>query len=369
MTQNRQIFLSLVRSSLWGTPAEIPADTDWNEMMILAVRQTLAVLLSEAVQKLPDDRKPSSDIISQLFGLRVRNIKAHALINRKLVETVTLLNTNGIRTVLLKGQGLARNYQDPLLRQCGDIDLYVGDADYRRAHDVAVEAFGSHPDDSESVKHYHLNNGGVTVELHRIAESLPGRNIDRRFQRWSLAHLLGDGLRKVEIEGAEVYLPPYGFDPVYVMNHAWHHFMNGGIGLRQVCDWTMYLHRYHKHVDVEELERTLHSFRLVKAWHLFAGIAVRHLGLPAEECPLYSGKYPELSDRMLDMILNEGNFGKDSDWHKSHRPEGYSKGKLHSLKWRTKRFIDNLKIDAGASARYYVAFLATGISSYFKGLR
>ena len=370
MTKNREIFLSLVRSSLWGTVcADIPSDPDWDEIMTLAVRQTLAVLISDAVQSLPADRKPSSDIISHLFGLSVSNIRTHALINRKLAETVGVMKQNGIRTVLFKGQGLAQNYLNPLLRQCGDIDLYVGDAQYKRSYEVAVEAFGSHADDSESIKHYHLNNGGVTVELHRIAESLPGRAVNRRFQEWSLKHLHGDRLRKVTIDGAEVLLPPFDFDPVYVMNHAWHHFMNGGIGLRQVCDWTLYLHHYHQHINPAELEQTLRSFRILKAWHLFAGIAVRHLGLPSEECPLYCDKYSKLSDKVLEMILDEGNFGRNSDWRKSRRPEGYSTGKLHSLKWRTKRFLDGLKIDAAASTRYYIAFLQAGISAYIKGLK
>ena len=34
-----QLFFSIQRAVLWGTPAEVPADTDWQGVLNLAARQ------------------------------------------------------------------------------------------------------------------------------------------------------------------------------------------------------------------------------------------------------------------------------------------------------------------------------------------
>ena len=370
MTTARNTLLSLVRSALWGTPAyAVSPDTDWIKVYTLASQQTLTGLLAAAVQKLPQELKPDVSVIRQLQVFMIRNIQAHELISRNLALAVGLLRSNGIDSVLFKGHGLALNYPDPMSRQCGDIDLYVGKEAASKAAELCLASFGEGEHDAESSKHFHFDNEGVSIEIHKIAENLPGHSEDRRYQEWTVRHLTGPDCRTVEIAGTDVKLPPVPFDAIYIMNHAWHHFVNGGIGLRQLCDWTVYLHKFHKDIDAVQLKEDLMSFGLLKVWYFFSYIAVNHLGLPESECPLYNDKYAGTSEKVLEVIWNEGNFGRHSKAVKTPRPKGYAAGKLYSFRNITKRFFSIFGVYPSYMHKSWVMFFTSGIYHYFKGLK
>ena len=370
MDRTSRDFLSLVRSALWETVPDVhPSSEEWPAILRLASQQTVMGLVADAGSRLSEESRPSPELWQRLHGFRVSNIRSHALLNTRLAEVLEIFRSAGLRPVLFKGQGLASNYPDPTARQCGDLDIYIGEDDYLKACKVAMTAFGSHECDAESKKHYHLRFEGVDVEVHRIAESLPGRNADRRWQAWTRRHLHGSGLRRIEIEGTPVDVPPVDFDAVYVLNHTWHHFVNGGIGLRQVCDWVMYLHRFHGSINVKSLEKDLKDFNLLKVWKTFAYIAVYFLGLPEDECPLYEDCNADLAAKVMDRILAEGNFGRYYEGRKAPRPEAYTAGKLHSFKITTGRYMKLYPLFPSIALGYYMHFLAGGIYHYFKGLR
>lgn len=363
-------FLSLVRSALWGMEPDVrPSADEWPLILRMASQQTVMGLVSDAVAKLPADRRPAPELWLKLHQFRVSNIRSHALLNTRLAEVLDLFRSAGLRPVLFKGQGLAANYPDPTARQCGDLDIYIGEDDYLKACEVAIKAFGAHDCDAESKKHYHLRFGEVDVEVHRIAESLPGFKADRKYQEWTRRQLLESELRQVEINGISVDVPPVAFDAIYILNHTWHHFVNGGIGLRQVCDWTMYLHRFHDCIDIRTLEQDLRDFSLLKVWKTFAYIAVNYLGLPQEECPLYEEGHEHLADKVLDRILSEGNFGRYYEGRNTPRPEAYTAGKLHSFRITTGRYLQLFPLFPGIALRYYGHFIASGVYHYFKGLK
>lgn len=376
MRKEHEILFSLLRSALWGAPVknlageakEEAGEIPWNEILSDAKKQTVLGLVCDAVQSIPKDCQPPADILTRLISFRVLSIKTHSMLNARLAEVLDILRNEGIEPILFKGQGLAGNYPEPTARQCGDIDLYVGGPDYEKACQIAIRYFGEHEHDSESIKHYHLKYKEVDVELHRIAESLPGFFANRNYQQWTLNHLHGPDLRRVQIGDAQVNLPPHQFDCIYILNHLWHHFINGGIGLRQVCDWAMYLHRFHKDIDTKTLEKDLRAFRLRKVWELFSDIAVRYLGLPAQECPLYKGKISKRSETVLEMIFEEGNFGKFSEHRSTPRPAGYTAGKLHSLKLSLGRYFRLLRVFPIEAFRCFFHYFINGVYHYFRGL-
>lgn len=345
MTESQSFLLTLVRMALWGGEESLPADLpDWQEVLALAKKQTLLGLVAEAVPMLPEGLQPDPQTKLQLHAAAMRIMSSHALLNRKVADIKTRMDSYGIHTVLFKGQGVALNYPNPQSRQCGDIDLYVGEKNFARALELLNPETTKKASEYRFVKHFNIEEDGVEIEIHRIAEILPGFGHDRRFQRWTVDKLCGPAVRKVEIGGATVNLPPAEFDVLYIMNHAWHHFMTGGIGLRQLCDWSIQLHRYGRSVDVDALSNNLRSFGLIRAWKILSCVAVGYLGLPEDECPLYDASYAGKAAKVLDVIWLEGNFGHHSESRKTPRPKGHFAGKFHSFKKNTSRIIRILSI-------------------------
>ena len=366
MDDLRNILLSLIRSALWSRPAdEIDHLPDWDKVLGLADRQTVTGLVAYAIKYVPESFRPSERLIRELQFKAVRICQSHALLNRKLAETKRFLDSHGIHSVLFKGQGVALNYPEPTIRQCGDIDLYVGERNFQKV--LSLFKPGSSEDTFRFVKHFDFEDEGVHVEIHRIAERLPGRRTDRLFKEWTVRNLEESELRQENIGGEMINLPPVNFDALYIMNHIWHHFVNGGIGLRQLCDWTLYLHRFHGSIDKDRLAYDLDRFNLSVAWQILACIAVECLGLPEDECPLYDGKFRQKSDMIMEIIWSEGNFGKYAQKGIKPRPTGLIAGKLHSFRRNSSRYGKLIPISPCYMIHSWISYTITGIRNVFNG--
>lgn len=366
-------LLSLVRASLWRTPADdtpfTDAVTDWDDIGRLAMLQTVAPLAVEGAMTLPPHLRPPKEWLLKGFALVERNRHTHRLLDSCVAETFSRLTEAGITPVLLKGQAYARSYPDPTLRQCGDIDIYVGEDCYSQAYEVSRRA-GWESDDrfSPDAKHYSCHLRDVKVELHRRAAQLISRKADSLFHRWSVARLSA-GHQSITIGGERVAMPTPMFDVVFSFVHLFNHFLQGGIGLRQLCDWTMLLHTRASAIDRQELERLLKELRLLRAWRIFTPIAVDHLGLPQDECPLYSPRYGRKALMTLSFIMREGNFGRGKRQPSSKRPDSYLLGKAYSFVLGTSRLYSKLRIDPPTVMRFHAGFIRRGIARVLSDLK
>ncbi|MDE5813280.1 MAG: nucleotidyltransferase family protein [Muribaculaceae bacterium] len=364
-------LLALVRASLWQPPTEVSlfskVTVDWQKIARHALQQTVGCLVFEAALSLPKALQPPKDWIKKALAFLESNRRTQIQVDRCAAEAIAKLQNEGLAPIILKGQAYARAYPRPDMRQCGDIDLYVGEESYQQAYSVAQRLeWESEEIFNPEAKHYGCRLNGIRIELHRIAGQLPSRSADRRFQQWS-RNQLSSSKRVITIDGKDIPVPSPAFDIVFVFLHFYLHFLNGGIGLRHICDWTMLLHLHSKEIDINELERKLKDFRLMRGWKLFAPIAVEHLGLPESECPLYSKRDVSKSERILSTILREGNFGRARQ-SKTKRPAGYLAGKLFSFRRHSLNQIKKFRIDPNTISRTYCSYLIKGFTRVMKDL-
>lgn len=366
MDLQEQNLLSLLRTALWGVPA--CCDTpDWSAIAGLAERQTVTGLLYDAIQSLPSSQQPDGGIMRMLHLITVRIAQSHQLLNSRLARMSSLLKADGIRTVLLKGQGAAQNYPDPLRRCCGDIDLYVGEPDYARACRWLNNSGLLDDTAAESIQHLHFDYQGAHVELHRIAGVMFNSHRNRLFRQWIDTMLKGDTCRTVRIGDADILLPPVQFDALYIFYHGYKHFLTGGVGLRQLCDWVMYLHRFRSEIDLPTLEKDLRCLHLMRAWQVMGHIAVSHIGLPKEEFPFYNPS-PGMARRaevMTAIIMRDGNFGFH-DPKRTPRPKGYLAGKAHTFVRMHRIILSKLPLFPAEMLEYYREYLLKGFAQIYK---
>ena len=298
------LFLSMIQHALWQKPlsCDISSMSQHTKAVIaqMARSQTVEGLIAHCTHDI---------------GTLGRFALQHSRLNELLHKTFDYLNANGFHPILFKGQGNAARYPEPQLRQCGDIDLYVGKKDYKRACEC-IDVFvnkQSEKDTSETAKHYHVHVGNLSVEIHRLAELQPNPFINHRYQRFTERWLTAEKADTVQIAGRDVLVPPRQFNVVYVFNHLWHHFYSGGIGLRQLCDWAVLLHEAYGKLDMKELEKDLRENHLYKPWQIMGYIVVTRLGLPSREMPFYTNKHQKLSEKTWEVILEGGNFGRSKE--------------------------------------------------------
>ena len=341
-------YLSLLRQGLWGAggrPSAGLAVPMGEEEFAVAQQQSTTGL----VVRFSEEEQYQNELLFLRFTWHL-----HVSV---LGEVKAKLDGAGIPFVLLKGLGCDFYYPEYGLRNLGDIDIYVGEENYGRA----AEVFGCDAAASRSPKHFSVTVQDVTVEVHRTCEILPSRRADRHFRRLAAAGL-GSDLHTLNIGGVEVRTPQDDFNAIYLFVHFFDHFLGGGCGLRQVCDWALFLHARRDSLDRDYLASALEDLGLTNAWRTFGALAVRHLGLPAGSLPCSglpdSGQSPlprcqaRRADRLLRVMLEMGNFGKIRKQERRRRfGTGFLSRKLGSLLGALHHSFEMLTLFPGHSLR------------------
>ena len=365
-------FFALIRSGLWGgKAASSPFDggADWEALLRLASMQSLTGIFADGAGTLPRELMPPAETARRLF-VTVESIRrANRRLDAVLAELEAGLRREGIEGILLKGQGVARAYLHPELRMCGDIDLYPGKGDaYLRCCEIVRSLGESEGREDESEKHFHFNRRGCSIEIHSHVMLAADPFVNRRLQRWT-DEMLDDPskLRHVEINGVEVNLPPVDFDAVFLLQHIANHLLKGGIGLRQLCDWSRYLHVHAAEIDRARLGNDLRTLRLMNCWQLFGWLAVNRLGLPEAEMPFYSPRHEKRALRCLRIILRKGNFGHYDKAARRNLDINFILRKMQTCLIVIGQHAELLRVIPAEVLRHLPWYLLDGIKRLFTG--
>jgi len=330
---HQEQFYQLLRLSMGLAEQEnfeASAD-DWKWLYEEAGRQSLTGVIYGAVAQLTDSHRPPLELLIQ-WMCEAENIKhMNELLNQESARLTKLFGDAGRRTAILKGQANARLYPDKLLRDPGDIDLWVeGGRDGVIAllrklglvDDGPLHEFDRPDRATISYHHVHLpdNDKGVSVEVHfRPTSGNLNPFTNRRMQRW-----LEEEIKKSKAvqatppdSGAEEVtfnMPTIRFALVMQLSHIQHHFFDGGIGLRQICDYYMLL-RHATDDDRRVVASQLKRFGL----RYMAGAMMWVLGetLHLEPGLMLCEADAKRGRQLLDEIMAGGNFGKFNDRKKT----------------------------------------------------
>lgn len=300
-----------------------------NEVIRLAAFQGTGPLVYDQLLKMPD-LEISAELRMQMKQQCMMSMMQQQVMMPILSKAWTTLEEADIHPVLLKGLALAQYYPQPHLRQWGDIDLYVGQKQYHKACAVLRDAFpeAKHPaEEFEFLKHYNFVFGNTVLEMHRVSMSFAHPRDRRYYERLEEQYLTKDG-PTFEIEGMEITTPEDTFNVFFTFLHAWHHFVETGMNMKQLCDVAVLLHAKRDVIDRVRLREMLRKLHLMEVWQLFMYIIVNDLGLPEEECPFYTDQCKERAELLFKRILRESSARK-------HEPSKAKSPSYLKRKWIT----------------------------------
>lgn len=360
MTYTELQFFELLRAGLWGTEARkelFEGATDWGELFRLSKEQTLFAIIFDGISSLPSPQRPPRAFLINWYAQLAYIEETNRTLNRVAANLYKQYEEQGFTPVLLKGQGIATCYHNPLHRNSGDIDWLIGEKDYRQAN----EWLQSQPNiqkDHETDKHACYKVGEEEIENHRYVSRQYTPRTDRYFQQIT-KEWFPDGCETVCLENTYLRVPPATYNVLYILVHAVDHFITSGLGLRQLTDWVCLLHHYSGTIDKDQLQNHLKRLGLLKVWKTFGCIAVHALGLPQEELPFYDGTFQDKAEIILQRIFLTGNMGKNNKDLKN-RPKSYLGNKLFSLRYNVNHQIRLFRLFPGLSLRYSGYFIYIG---------
>lgn len=311
------IFFELIQNSL-GTRIGIsrnPSEREWGELYDMAKKQSLVGICFAGVQRLQlQKQNPPEMLYLTWMGMAAKIQQRNEVVTGQCADLQAKLSADGLNSVVLKGQSVAKLYGSQLsaLRQSGDIDMWV-DAPRERTVEYVMHRCPTTEVNFQHV-HYHVLED-TDVELHIVPVSRYNPRRNRILQEYFDSEVKRQcGNRNtIRIGGTEVELsvPTEDFQIVHQLLHVYSHYVYEGVGLRQLMD-LYFAQRAMKNGDelikVQELFVRLGLGRFVAAtqWVLKEVFL-----LPTNE--LIWGPDEKEGKQMLAEVLEGGNFGHYSE--------------------------------------------------------
>ena len=308
-TEHKALF-SLLRAGLWERePDDLSpfplTDAQWWEVYRMSVRQTVAGTVFRGLHHLPEEYLPADALMIHWVAKADRIERKNRRMDAALRLLLQRMGREGLHPVLLKGQGVAALYGHPLLRECGDIDLYFpSEKEEREAAELMRRAgcrTERQPDGSVCYSWQ-----GVEVEHHTRLFDLHNPLL-----RGYLSALVGrHGFTDIRTEDGASLPVPAPLPNLLLLNaHLLKHIMGHGVGLRQFCDMARAYHALRGSYSPVELEAAYRRTGLLGWSAQLHTFLTEHLGLPRDVLP-YAGTDARTSPRLLHIVLEGGNFGQ-----------------------------------------------------------
>ena len=240
-------FLHIAKAAVSG--GALPAENvDWPAVFALAGQQKLLPIVFEAVRKSPAAEENAAlfaavkqQVIGQVLNQTVRTSAFSGLYQT--------LRAAGLHPVVVKGQLCSRLYPLRDHRISADDDILIPDGEFFACHEqlLANGLTTDTPMDelaSADEVSYTKEGSPLYIELHRhLFDSAEDAHDE-------LNHFFAD-LNPVEIDGL-LAMPPHEH-LLYLILHAYKHFVRSGIGVRQFCDIGLWARAYHNEIDWQRL--------------------------------------------------------------------------------------------------------------------
>lgn len=322
MTRTEQQLLGLLGRALFGRAVTLPPDTDWQSLCREAGSQSVHLLAYDSLTEEERAAMPP-DTAARWQQLALSSMWHN---EQLLHEQQALLRAlDGIPCVILKGSSSAMCYPRPELRCAGDIDLLFFPADLERA-EVILTGRGYQPPEGSHAYHRSMRRGAFAAELHFEPPGIPqgdaGAPLRAYFQNAAGEAVSRGGLPVLPEEKQAVLL----------LLHKLEHITSSGLGLRQLCDWAVFVHRAMTPALWRTLEPKLARFGLLRFALVITRICVEALALPEADAPWCMAADALLCRDLLEDILRTGNFGcKENRYGQRLFTDGQTENRLASL--------------------------------------
>ena len=329
------LFYQLLRMALGRQVClpHTPNEQEWKALYELAKKQSLIGVCFAGVQKLQTQRQePPEMTYLTWMGMAAKIQQRNEVVSRQCVELQGQLAADGVRSCVLKGQGVGalyrvhendndnnnnKNSSDlSMLRQSGDIDVWVDtdeegalrwvkkyqrelDFDYKHVHLDVIEG--------TSVEvHYRPSTSRVPWYMKRV------EHFTREKACWTNAVALGDGM---------VNVPSLEFNLVFILQHIFGHLFAEEMTLKQYLDYYFVLKQAHeKGADVQEAYRWMQRMGMGSFARATMWLLREVFGMPEEwmicEADADEGRF--LLDRVMakEQKAKKGEHGSVR-WHLS----------------------------------------------------
>lgn len=319
-----ELFLNLIKQGFHSESDESKIDIPneyVNSVLELASKHSILPIIYSEIRKNVDEKYIDARFKdeSQITCIK-QMVKTKAFL-----DTYRKLMLEGIKPVVVKGivcRDLYGKYSNH--RPSCDEDIYISVFEYEKTVDVLTQAGYICADGVVDYEEVASNDQEVTffnprtqlmLEIHF---NLIGKHDEFHSKLNDL--FVHDEMRVVDMclqtEGnASIVSLDYTDHFLFLIIHAYKHFVQKGLGIRQILDMCLYEERYKDRIDYDVVTDKLQSRNVMKFWNDIKAIGYWELGFNNGEVNK-SDTYADL----LNDILMEGTFGGSTQAQRTAQP-------------------------------------------------
>lgn len=318
MTLLQEQLLSLLKTGLFNAPIDysIFANCYWTEIYELGKIQAVIGVMLDGMNSLPLSLLPERQMIKRL-AMAVNRIEEKNREHIKVIYKIqSELSLHNIPVIFMKGQTCGARYPNPKHRMPGDIDFIVKEEDFYRCLDV-LDSFSNVNRGLVHEHHGMAHIDDIVLEPHYKVHNYQCPSSDKAMIDMFRKEIDSNNFFCALEEDNNVRVFSPTFESVFLISHMVNHIYEEGLGLRQLCDYAMFLHKnvvtnstimWDKHTEY------LKKMGMERSWKIFTCACIDYLGLqlPALPSPHYqlTGKDHKMARRLIEDIMRVGNFGR-----------------------------------------------------------
>lgn len=280
----RDSFLQLVRLGIGHTDPSIDLwqvsdNVDWEGIKALAEKQGLDVVVLDGVEVCHIESVPLRQKL-EWIGAVVQNETIQKEQQKTAEQIAELFHQNGIRTYVLKGAVVAECYPKPSHRWSADLDCFL------LAEDCGAKVWelgnqliekNGYQVDKNFYKNstFHLPN--LTVENHRFMVPFRGNDRLKRLEV-ILQDILKRDKGEDKFDGTWLYRPPVMVSALFLIEHAYSHFLHEGLTWKMVLDWMLFSKKHKEEIDWYSLDALIDEFGFRKFYDSFCRLGLCLIG-------------------------------------------------------------------------------------------
>src|SRR5574344_2122172 len=216
---------------------------EWNAIYHLSKRQSISGIMMKGIEHLVTGG-PDEDTVMNWTGEVHEIEKRNRIVDKNVIEVVRSFKRKGFDCCLLKGQGNAFLYPQPLCRTSGDIDIWLRDSKKQfeegSIHNIEEDIrkiillVRNFQPKAKAIYH-HIDcpdYNGTEVEVHYRPSYMSSIKYNRRLQKWFIAQAQDQFSNVIDFGEGKIAVPTQRFNIVFQMSHILSHFLKEGIGLR-----------------------------------------------------------------------------------------------------------------------------------------
>ena len=294
---------------------------DWQMLFRLCQYHQILPMIYDTVYACPAFQTCPQETVQMIKTQVIRQVMVQSRKTEEFLQLYKKLLEQDLTPLVVKGLVCRELYREPDYRCSGDEDVLIPAEQFKACSEVFAAAGmemlepDQDPDEAGEVPFYKVG-GLLHIELHKelfSSESEAYGDLNRLF----------DGVfeRKIQdtIHGVPVYTMCHTDHLLYLILHAFKHFLHSGFGIRQVCDIVIYAEAFGKEIDWDDLMEKCKGIHAdVFAASLF-DIGKKELTFdPVKACYPESWSSVEVDGSdLLEDLLEGGVFG-DSSMSRKH---------------------------------------------------